>query len=281
MVHGDVPCMHAPPRCCTWDGKRGQSEGEEIVMLRARPVAQYPNTPRYVCIPQMLADHAAHNPDALALLAPGRPPLTYSRLHQHIHDVRQMLQAIGLGRHDRIAVVLPNGPERAVACLSMSAVATCVPLNPACGSSEFDLYFTELRPKAVIVQAGIDSPARALAHAHSLQVIELPPIVEAEAGIFRLTGASHTDVVQQGFAQPDDVAIVLSTSGTTARPRCRPLTHTAVCTAGRHTGLGLALVGSERLLNVMPLFHGHGLIATMLASLLAGASVVCPPGFDA
>ena len=249
-------------------------------MLHARPVAQCPNTPRYVCIPQMLADHAEYTPDALALLAPGRLPLTYSRLHQHVHDVLQMLHVIGLGRHDRIAVVLPNGPEMAVAFLGVSAVATCVPLNPTCGSSEFDLYFTELRPKALIVQAGIDSPARAVAHAHSLQVIELSPIVEAEAGIFRLTGASHADVVQQGFAQPDDVAIVLSTSGTTARPRCVPLTHTAVCTAAHNMGLALALAESDRLLNVMPLFHGHGLIATMLASLLVGASVVCTLGFD-
>jgi acyl-CoA synthetase (AMP-forming)/AMP-acid ligase II len=261
--------------------KKGQYEREEIVMLHVRPVAQGPNTPRYVCIPQMLADHAEHIPEALALLAPGRLPLTYSRLHQHIHDVRQMLHVIGLGRHDRIAVVLPNGPEMAVAFLGVSAVATCVPLNPACGSSEFDVYFTELRPKAVIIQAGIDVPARAVAQAHSLQVIELSPVVEAEAGIFRLPGAACADVVQQGFAQPDDVAIVLSTSGTTARPRCVPLTHTAVCTAAHNMGLALALAESDRLLNVMPLFHGHGLIATMLASLLAGASVVCTPGFDA
>jgi acyl-CoA synthetase (AMP-forming)/AMP-acid ligase II len=196
-------------------------------------------------------------------------------------DVLQMLRAMGLGRNDRIALVLPNSPEMAVAFLVLSASVTCMPLNPACGASEFDVSLSALHAKAVIVQAGIDSPARAVAQAHGLQSIELCPVVEAEAGLFRLTSETHADVVQEGFAQPSDVALVLSTSGTTARSRGVPLTHTAVCAAAHDMGAALALVDHDRLLNVMPLFHGHGLIATTLASLTAGASVVCPPGFDA
>ena len=92
---------------------------------------------------------------------------------------------LGLGRHDRIAVVLPNGPEMAVAFLAVAAGATCVPLNPACGMSEFDLYFTGLHAQAVIVQAGMDSPARAMAHAHGLQIIELSPVLEASAAPYK------------------------------------------------------------------------------------------------
>jgi acyl-CoA synthetase (AMP-forming)/AMP-acid ligase II len=249
-------------------------------MSQADPVTPCLNAPRHLCIPYLLADDAKRTPEALAILAPGRAPLTYGRLQQHMDNVLQMLHVLGLGRNDRIALVLPNGPEMAVAFLTVAAGVTCVPLNPACGMSEFDLYFTGLHAKAVIVQAGMDSPARAMAHAHGLRIIELSPVLEAEAGIFTLTSEQPADVVHREYAQCADVALVLSTSGTTARPRFVLLTHTAVCTAAHDMGVALALVASDRLLNVMPLFHGHGLIATLLASLTAGASVVCPPGFD-
>ena len=249
-------------------------------MSQAYPVTARLSAPRHLCIPSLLADYARRTPDALAILAPGRVPLTYGRLQQHMDDVLQMLHVLGLGRHARIAVVLPNAPEMAVAFLAVAAGATCVPLNPACGMSEFDLYFTGLHAQAVMVQAGMDSPARAMAHAHGLRIIELSPVLEAEAGIFTLAGEPSADVAYREYAQSADVALVLSTSGTTARPRFVPLTHTAVCTAAYDMGMALALVESDRLLNVMPLFHGHGLIATLLASLTAGASVVCTPGFD-
>ena len=72
---------------------------------------------------------------------------------------------MGVGRHDRVALVLPQGPEMAVAFLTVAAAATCVPLNPALSADEFDLYLTALNPKALILQAEMDSPARAVAQA--------------------------------------------------------------------------------------------------------------------
>ncbi len=243
--------------------------------------AEIPKVSRHVCIPHLLADHAERTPDALAILAPGRAPLSYGRLQWHIDNVIQALHTLGFGRHDRIALVLPNGPEMAVACLAVAASATCIPLNPAYGISEFDAYLPELRAKAVIVQAGLDSPVRAAAHTHGLSIIELAPVLEAEAGNFVLTGETGSGIARQGCAQPEDFALVMATSGTTARPRLVPLTHATVCRAALAIGEALALVESDRLLSVLPLFHSHGLISTMLASLLAGASVLCTPGFDA
>jgi non-ribosomal peptide synthetase component F len=91
-------------------------------MSQAYPVPPCRNAPRYVCIPSLLVDYAQRTPDALAILAPGRAPLTYGRLQQHMDDVLQMLHGLGLGRHDRIALVLPNGPEMAVAFLAVAAI---------------------------------------------------------------------------------------------------------------------------------------------------------------
>src|SRR5919198_990657 len=226
---------------------------EGIAMSHAHLVAEIPKTPRHACIPHLLADHAERTPDALAILAPGRAPLTYGRLRRHIGDVVHTLRAMGLGRHDRIVLVLPNGPEMAVAFLAVAAGATCIPLNPAYGISEFYSYLPELHAKAVIVQTGLDSPVRAAASAHGLSIIELSPILEAEAGVFILTSEKGLGVAPQGFPQPDDLSTVLPPSPTMAQPRLVPLTHATVCTAAQDMRAALALVESDRLLSVMPL----------------------------
>jgi amino acid adenylation domain-containing protein len=243
-------------------------------------VTQVMDAPQHLCIPRLLQDQATRTPDALAILAPGRTPLTYGCLHRHIEDVVQTLHAMGLGRNDRVALMLPNGPEMAVAFLAVAAGATCVPLNPAFSNSEFDFYPADLRPKALIVQAGMDSPARAVAQARSLPIIELSPVLGAEAGLFTLTGEVHRRAVPCEFAQPDDVGLVLHTTGTTSQPKIVPLTHTNICVQAYNNRVALGLVASDRCLNMLPLFHTYGLIGTILASLAAGASIICTPGFD-
>lgn len=238
-------------------------------------------SPQGLCIHHLIATQAQQNPDAIALFAPGRAPLTYSRLLSQVDNVVQTLNAIGLGRNDRIAIVLPNGPEMAVTFLAVAAGATNAPLNPAYRATEYDFYLSDLHAKALIVQSGSDSPARAVARAHGVPLIELSPALEAEAGIFTLTGDECPRTARAGFAQPDDVALVLHTSGTTSRPKSVPLTHTNVCASAHHITAALKLVSNDRCLNVMPLFHIHGLIGAVLSSLVAGASVVCTPGFYA
>ena len=250
-------------------------------MSRVYPVTQLSNTPSYLCIYHLLEDQAQRAPNALAILAPGRAPLSYGHLRSHIDSVIQTLHVMGLGLSDRIAMVLPNGPEMAVTFLAVASGATCVPLNPAYTANEFDFYLADLNVKALIIQAGMDSPVRAVAQARNISIIELSPIFEAEAGLFTLTGTAQTPPALHGFAQPDDVALVVHTSGTTSRPKIVPLTHANICTSAHYLGRAIELVTSDRCLNVMPLFHPHGLVNTMLASLIAGASVVCTPGFFA
>lgn len=236
--------------------------------------------PQPLCIPHLLAQHAEHTPDALAITAPGRAPLTYSRLRQHIDDVVQTLHTIGLGQQDRVALLLPNGPEMAVACVAVASGAACLPLNPAYGADELERYLADLQATALIVQANVHAPARAVARARGLCLLELAPRLEAEAGLFTLTGEARQPATPHEAIQPDDIAFVLLTSGTTSRPKMVPLTHTNLCTSAYHARLALRLTPSDRCLNVLPLFHGHGLIATLLASLVAGASIMYPPGFD-
>ena len=149
---------------------------------------------------------------------------------------------MGLGRNDRVALVLPQGPEMAMAFLAVAAGATCAPLNPAYRANEFDFFLADLHAQALMIQSGMDSPARAIAQARGLPIIELSPVYEAEAGSFTLTGERRLRPTQSGFAQPGDVALVIHTSGTTSRPKIVRLTQTNICTSAHNMRVALELV---------------------------------------
>ncbi len=223
--------------------------------------------------------HAERAPDAIALVAPGRAPLTYGRLARQLDDLVSALAALGVAHGDRIALALPQGPELAVAAIAVAAAATCAPLNPAHRPSELDAQLSALDATALIITPATDAAAREIAQRRGLPVLELSPVTDGEAGRVRLTGAPGAPAARRRVAQPDDVAFVLLTSGTTSRPKTVPLTHANVCASARNIEAALNLAGSDRCLNVMPLFHVHGLMAT-LTSLLSGASVVIPPTFE-
>jgi len=168
----------------------------------------------------------------------------------------------------------------AVAFLGVASCAASAPLNPAYRAEEFEFYLADLDAKALIVQRGLNSPALSVARARGISIVELGPVSSAEAGVFTLNGDSVAGGSNGAeFAEPDDTALVLHTSGTTSRPKIVPLTHINLCVSAGNVAASLALTHADRCLNVMPLFHIHGLVAATLASLSAGGSVVCTPGF--
>src|SRR2546427_6075014 len=169
----------------------------------------------------------------------------------------------------------------ALSFLAVSACATSDPLTPAYRVREFDALLSRLRASALIVQAGLDSPAISVARRYGIPVIELTPRSEGEAGAFTLEGRPCSPPARSVCASEDDIALVLSTSGTTARPKIVPLTHANVCLSAHNVARALALSPDDRCLNVMPLFHIPGLIGAVLSSLATGGSVICGPGFHA
>jgi acyl-CoA synthetase (AMP-forming)/AMP-acid ligase II/acyl carrier protein len=254
---------------------------EEAARLHMPMSAPIPNAWQYLCIPHLLEAQAKRIPDALALLSPERVPVTYSRLWRHVNGVARTLHSLGISRHDRVALVLPNGLEMAAAFLGVAASATCAPLNPDYSAHEFAFYLKDLRARALILKSGMDSPARAVARAHDICVLDLSPQPDAEIGCFTLTGEKQPCGLSQGGVQPNDVALVAYSTGTTSRPKKVALTHANLCISAYNTSVALSLSEDDRCLNVMPLFHLHALDTALLASLAAGASVVCTPGLDA
>jgi len=215
--------------------------------------------------------------DAPAIGSPGAPPLSHAGLRALAADTVAALNAIGIGRGDRVAIVLPNGPEMAAAFIAIAAGATTCPLNPAYRADEFEFYLNDLGAKALVAMG--ETPARAVAAKLGIPVLELAP--GALAGAFTLAGGTPGTAARPGLAGADDVALVLHTSGTTSRPKIVPLSQANLCASARHIGRALALTPADTCLNIMPLFHIHGLIAATLSSLAAGGQVVCAPGFNA
>ncbi len=232
-----------------------------------------------------IQQYAQQNPHAIALLAPDRLPLTYQQLCQQIDETVARLNQLGIGRHDNVAIVLPNGPEMASAFLCVSSAAASAPLNPGYREPEFDFYLADLDAKALIIAAGADSAAVSVAQKRGIPVIHLVVTDHMEAGRFRLEPEAESmganSPTAAGYAQAEDIALVLHTSGTTSRPKMVPLAHKNLAASARHIRQTLQLTPADRCLNVMPLFHIHGLMAAVSASLTAGASLVCTPGFYA
>lgn len=220
-----------------------------------------------------------------AISAPGRRPLTHGGLRDLTERTVAALNRLGIGRGDRVGIVLPNGPEAAASFIAIAAGAATAPLNPAYRREEFEFYLSDLHAKALVIQHGTDSPARAVAAALGIPVLDLSAPEHAAAGEFELAaraGESRAATpVAPGFAEADDAALVLHTSGTTSRPKIVPLRHRNITATAHHIGTTLRLTPDDVCLNIMPLFHIHGLMAAVLSSVAAGASVFCSSGFNA
>ncbi|HET7836679.1 MAG TPA: non-ribosomal peptide synthetase [Variovorax sp.] len=224
---------------------------------------------------QQFERHAALRPAASALLAPGSPPVSYANLFALVRHAQPWLASHGLAPGARVAVLLPAGLERVVACLTMACGAVCIPLHAGLAPPELLAQLDSARADAVL---GLPEDSAAVQLARTLGLVHL-------AFDLRQWLADAPDPPSAGvetpWPEPADTAFVLTTSGTTGAPKRVPigqwqLVHSALQTA-RHLGLG----PEDRGLCVMPVSHAQGLIVGLLAPLAAGSSVVCAPAFDA
>jgi oxalate---CoA ligase len=235
-----------------------------------------------------------------ALVAPDRPDLSYAMLRHNVVQLASQLHAAGIGRGDRVAIAMGNGPEMVIAFLAVTTIATAAPLNPKYRADEFAFSFEDTRATALLVLPGTQAEARA-ATRPGMQVIEaqaqpngtlafavdVQPSALSPQPSFAAPLAFAIDVQpsalssQPSFAAPDDVAMILHTSGTTSRPKRVPIRQRNLATSAANIIETYQLGPTDRALCVMPLFHIHGIVASMLSTLASGGTLICPPGFDA
>ena len=222
--------------------------------------------------------------EAAAISAPGRRSLSYQALRARVDTTLVSLNALGVGRNDRVAIVLANGPEMATCYMACAAGTTSAPLNPAYRADEFEFYLSDLNAAVLIVEQGSVSPAIAVARKLGVRVVDLVVAPGAAAGSFTLAPRDNVGITATsngGYNEAGDIGMVLHTSGTTSRPKIVPLSVANLCASAFNIRTALQFTPQDIGLNIMPLFHIHGLIAGVLAPLSAGSQVFCTPGFNA
>jgi len=211
----------------------------------------------------------------IAIIAPEQNVrLTYGQLKDQVQAVAEALAGSGIGRGDRVGIALPNGLPVIVSFLAASMAAIAAPLNPAYKTDEFRFYLEDTNANVLLLpSSGAEEARRAAGDRVKVVAVEMDA-----AGTVSLSGMNG----RQSFRAPcvDDVALILHTSGSTGRPKRVPLSHANLSISARNVARSYALRPDDVSLCVMPLFHVHGLVASTLATLATGGTVVVPGKFN-
>jgi oxalate---CoA ligase len=241
-------------------------------------------TIQLLTVPQLLKEAAHRQPSGIAFLAAGREPLTYEGLARLVAEVRRFLRGRDIEATDRVAISLPDGPDAAAAFVALACSCAVAPLNPAYRPQELEFYFSDLKARAVVVPAGGSTSAAEVARSLGIDVLEWIAESEPHAGPLRSRGTdtalNRRSALDGDDIGPEQAALLLHTSGTTSRPKLVPLSHRNLCISAANISCTLRLTAADRCLNVMPLFHIHGLVGAILSTIAAGSSIVLMPGFQ-
>ena len=213
----------------------------------------------------------------IALTSEISSKLSYKDLKLFINKISKQLAGNGLSNKDRAAIVLPNGPYMASSFLAISSYMSAAPLNPSYKSEEYEFYLKDLNPKIVLVEKNSENPVVDVAKKLKIELCEINPEKDGPSGIFNI----YENETEYSLPDENDESLVLHTSGTTSRPKIVPLTNKNIFSSAENISKSLNLSESDHCLNIMPLFHIHGLIAILASSMKAGASVCASNGFNA
>ena len=244
-------------------------------------------------VPSLFASRESYRRDAEAIELPasaGKPmSISYSELADLVHQVRAQLASWQLPKGTVVCSSLVNSLEFVVVFLATADLGlVAAPLNPNYKESEVTFYLEDTKTPALIVPAGTLSgtdasegalAAKRAADALSVRVVEI--VYGAKTLQLVDANGASTPSADATEASEDDTALILHTSGTTGRPKAVPLTHKNLLTSMHNIKLTYSLSPSDKTFLVMPLFHVHGLVCGLLASLFSGGSVAIPPRFSA
>ncbi len=199
--------------------------------------------------------------------------VSYGALLQQVTEMADALASAGIGRDDRVAMVLPNGLPTIVCFLAASIAGTAAPLNPNYRQQEFEFYLEDTGAKVMICPPDGAEEARRAASERPILAVDMD-----DKGWVSLRDAKKGATA--ATPKPEDIALILHTSGSTGRPKRVPLQHQNIAISARNVANTYQLSASDVSLCVMPLFHIHGLVASTLATFLTGGTVVVPSKFN-
>ena len=212
--------------------------------------------------------------------APDESNITYKDLLKYVDNTFNQLSSLNIKKGERIALALENGSAMACTFVAIASNFTSCPLNPAFTKEEFKFYYDDLKVKAVIIEENKLIQAREAAEELSIEIIDLKK--KTSSNFIKLDiEINNTHKNYSPDSNEDDIAMILHTSGTTSRPKMVPLTHKNLMASAKNISTTLNLNKNDKCLNIMPMFHIHGLIAAILAPIYQSGSIITPSGFDA
>ena len=212
--------------------------------------------------------------DATAIALPDHHlRISYGQLRDQVAGMAGALAAAGIRRGDRVGMALPNGLPTIVAFLAAAEAGTAAPLNPGYKEEEFRFFLEDTSAKVLLLPPdGLDE-ARKRGRQR--------PDPHRRHGRHRDRDAGRPAARRPRLLPAlDDVALILHTSGSTGRPKRVPLSHANLSISAHNVAATYALTPDDVSLCVMPLFHVHGLVASTLATLASGGTVVVPSKFS-
>jgi malonyl-CoA/methylmalonyl-CoA synthetase len=225
------------------------------------------------------ARFASRLDQACLILADGRA-WTYDDVERASAKLANLLIALGLQPGDRVAAQVDKSPEALMLYLaSLRAGMVFLPLNPAYQKAEVEYFLKDAQPGLFVCRPEFREAALLLAA--QCGVPHTLVLDESGRGSLVDQAAEQPDVFVTVQRQPDDLAAILYTSGTTGRSKGAMLSHRnlfsnaeALCREWRFTA-------DDVLLHMLPIFHIHGLFVACHCTLLAGSAMLFEPRFDA
>jgi acyl-CoA synthetase (AMP-forming)/AMP-acid ligase II/acyl carrier protein len=228
-------------------------------------------------ISELLKGQAAAVPDAVAIEGIGRPQLTYRAIHDQVQGVAGALRLAGIDAGDRVALAMPTSADMSIALLATTIAGTSAPLNPMYRRKEYEAYYAAMHLSHVVVQDGCCEAA-----VEAAQQAALPLHVIGRIGDRVCVPGNDGGAVSLSVAvdDPERVAAVMLTSGSTSQPKRVPLTHANLCASTKDVCRSLDLGPTDRCLSMWEQFHIGGLTDLLLAPLASGGTVISAGPFD-
>ncbi|MCU0267400.1 MAG: AMP-binding protein [Acidimicrobiales bacterium] len=224
-------------------------------------------------LPALIARRASASPDAPALCAPGRSVCTFGHLAELAAHTCDALSAWGVGRGDVVALGLASSDRLANLNMVVPCAAVSTPLPPGAATRELTVQLRSSGARVVLVDPG-ESPARDAARELGLATVEVR--ATDRAGGFELAAPTRTRVRPPWVeARPDDLALVVASSGTSGRPRLVPRTHAQLLWASASLTEAFGLTAEDRCLGLYPLFR-----IDTTSALWSGGCSILPDHYD-
>lgn len=222
-----------------------------------------------------LVSSARTHPDRAALRLEDAV-VSYRALDQGSAHMAGLLDNHGVKPGDRVAIMLPNVPEFALAYFGvLRAGGIVVPMNPLLKSREVAYYLGDSGARLLFAWHAFADEARAGAQQAEAEVVVVSP------GAFDSLLASAPSVEDVADLHEDDTAVILYTSGTTGQPKGAELTHANLTRNCDIAGELVQLTADDVIFGGLPLFHAFGQTCTLNAAVGSGACLTLLPRFDA